>query len=643
MCGICGVVGVENPSLLAEMAGCIAHRGPEARGTHVDDGVMLANQRLRVIDVEGGDQPIYNEDGDVVVVYNGEIYNFRALRGELEAAGHTFDTDTDTEVLVHGYEEYGTDIFTRLNGMFAAALWDASQERLYLVRDRAGIKPLYYAATPGGVAFASEPKSLLRADLVEPAVDTDALEYFLHLRYSPSTSSLFQGIETVMPGTFMTVDAGEEGWTVDETRFWTLDDTPTNPPSDPVTAVRETLRRAVGRQLVSDVPIGFYLSGGLDTSSVVAMASELSDEPIHTFCMGFDDASWDERADARAVAEHFGTIHHEIEIENEFIRDFPEMIWHADEPKRNLYPHYVAREMAEHVTVALGGLGADELFGGYVYRYDRLRDLDDLRTLPGRTKDTLSEAAAQLSDFQVAHGDLANDGVLEAVDPLHHLDEPERLYVLLNNGDVIGDPELLRERVFGPELDGEVDPGHWIRARSPADEDDLRAQALRWDYDVKLPDDFLLVEDRTSMAHSLESRVPFLDNELIDLAFSLPLSAKFDAQSENVGKAVLREAMRDVLPRRVFEKDKQGFTMPVFPFVRDELLDHARSILDDPEIVRDGLIDGGYLSNLMAREPTEDLVPHYKMLWRLVALEIWYRMYIVEGAEGPRRIEHYYS
>jgi asparagine synthase (glutamine-hydrolysing) len=318
------------------------------------------------------------------------------------------------------------------------------------------------------------------------------------------------------------------------------------------------------------------------------------------------------------------------------------MICHADEPKRNLYPYYVAREMSKHVTVALGGLGADELFGGYVYRFNRLRELNDLGTLPDRTRETLTRAATQISDFQLESGNIENDDILEDIDSLRHLGDSARLYVLLNSSDVIGDPRLLRERAFGNELDAAVDPGDWIQSRSPIVESDLREQALRWDYDVKMPDDFLLVEDRMSMAHSLESRVPFLDNGLIDLAFSLPLSEKFETSEESVGKAVLRKAMQGKLPDSVFKKDKQGFTMPTYPFVRDELLEHAHVILDEPYIVQDGLIDDIYIDTLLNRNPSKELVHHYKLLWRLVALEIWYQMYIIEDVEGPKQIEQYY-
>lgn len=647
MCGICGAVGDGRRADLTAMSSCQEHRGPESTGVHRDGDVRLANQRLRVIDVEGGDQPIYNEDGDVVVVYNGEIYNFRALRRELEAAGHAFTTATDTEVLVHGYEEWGTDLFGRLNGMFAVALYDAGGERLLLGRDRAGIKPLYYATVDGGLLFGSEPKALLRSGAVEPAVDADALAYFLQLRYSPSHTSLFEGIETVLPGTYLDVRREGDTWKSTTHQFWSVRDVPSSPPDDPAAAIRETLGRAVERQLISDVPVGFYLSGGLDTSSVVAMASELSDDPIHTFCMGFESTEWDERNDARVVADYFGTTHHEFDITGSFLEDFPELIWHADEPKRNLWPYYVAEEMGRHVTVALGGLGADELFGGYIYRFNRLADCDELQSVgSGEAAEWIQQVGTRALDQQVARGDLADDDAVEPAGTLANLDDPAQLYVLLNSTDVLGPRKFYETRAFGEALTDRPDPPAVVRARSdPEDDASLREQALQWDFTVKLPDDFLFVEDRMSMAHSLESRVPFLDNEMIDLAFSLPLSEAFDRGGDGptVGKRLLREAMRDELPETVFRKDKQGFTMPTYPFVRDEMLEHARAILDDPYLVRNGYVQASYLRDLLSRTPDRALTGHYKLLWKLVGAEIWYQMYMVGDVHGPEALSAYYT
>ena len=639
MCGICGALGFEDTSMLGEMASCISNRGPDSLGTHTDDGVMLANQRLSIIDLEGGDQPIYNEDGDVVVIYNGEIYNFRELRSELEDKGHRFSTETDTEVIVHGYEEFGNGVFERLNGMFAVALWDSGDETLVLARDRAGVKPLYYHASEE-VLFGSEPKSILKSGVITPEVDERAVSYFLQMRYSPPRASLFDGIKKVAPGTVLEFSRDGDGVHTEETTFWSVDDAPTSPPSDPETAVRETLRNAVERQLVSDVPVGFYLSGGLDTSTVVATASEISDEPIHTFCMGFEDQRWDEREDARAVAEHFGTVHHEIGIEEDFMRDFPRMIWHADEPKRNLYPWYVAEEMREHVKVALGGLGADELFGGYVYRHNRLGELQGMREV-----NALRQTADRLYRFQLQEGYLENDDVMEELSCLRHIEDDVNLYVLLNSTDVLGDTEFYDDRVIGSSLEP-VQPSEVIlkQVGSYAEADDVREKALLWDFGVKMPDDFLLVEDRMSMAHSLESRVPFLDNDLIDLALSLPLSKKVDTSgSRNVGKLVLRRAMKPKLPDTVFEKDKQGFTMPTYPFVKNELMDHARLILEDPQVVNEGLIKEEYVDELLSRRPKKSLTPHYKMLWKITALEIWYQMYFGGDVEGPGELESYYT
>lgn len=646
MCGICGAFGRAIDPPLERMGRCQTHRGPESIGTFTDDLTALSNQRLRVIDVEGGDQPIYNEDGDVVVVYNGEIYNFQSLRDELRAAGHCFSTDTDTEVLVHGYEEYGTDLFERLNGMFAAAIYDATRERLLLVRDRVGIKPLYYAPMDDGLAFASEPKALLEEALVKPAVDAEALRYFLQLRYAPSETTLFKGIETLPPGTYLDLNATDDGYRVSTHQYWTLSDTPTTPPTNPAETVRKTLRRAVDRQLVSDVPVGFYLSGGIDTSSVVAMASEISDDPIHTFCMGFADAEWDERDDARAVANHFDTIHHELTIEGSFMDDFPEMIWHADEPKRNLYPYYVAQEMSDHVTVALGGLGADELFAGYVYRFQRLQELDRLRHNESALRKTLTETGERITTQQLSSGALAADDLLEDASALEHIDDPEQLYVLLNSSDVIGDIKAYEQRVFGDALETGEDPADRIAERWSPDSDTLPEQSLEWDFTVKLPDDFLMVEDRMSMAHSLESRVPFLDNELVDLAFSMAFDQVFgsgNGDGPTVGKAVLRDAMSDKLPEEVFQKAKQGFTMPTYDFVQTELLEHAERILANPTIVQAGYIDQQYLKTVLSRPPRREMTTHYKLLWKLVGLEIWHQMYIIGGLDEPASIEAYYT
>jgi asparagine synthase (glutamine-hydrolysing) len=644
MCGICGGVGLSSRDALIEMAACLEHRGPNDLGTYVNDDAMLANQRLSIIDVAGGDQPIYSEDGDVVVVNNGEIYNFRELRDRLVDAGHTFSTDTDTEVLAHGYEEYGTEVFERLNGMFAAAIWDVDRRRLLLARDRVGIKPLYVASDDEWLLFGSEPKSVLRSGRVEPRVDRDALAYFLQLRFAPHHTSLFDGIETVQPGTYLDVSL-DDGVDVSVHTYWSPAFGGSDPPSNPAAAVERALRNAVERQLVSDVPIGFYLSGGLDTSSVVAMAAQASDEPIRTFCMGFEDSQWDERRKARAVADHFGTDHHEVTIDRSFMEDFPKMIWYADEPKRNLYPYYVAEAMRDHVTVALGGLGADELFDGYIYRFARLRELDRLRSgLSPSARDTIVDTARTTTARQLTDGDLADDGLFEETQQLTHLDDDATLYLLSNNSDVMGTIDVLRTRVFGEGLQETVDPVTWIRdQRPPESTASLRERGLYWDFTLKLPDDFLHVEDRMSMAYGLESRVPFLDNELVDLALSIPASEKFDTDRSDVGKHVLRRAMRDRLPDTVFEHEKQGFTMPTTPFVRDELFDHAKSILDTPSIVTAGLVDGTYVRSLLERGPTAVATVHQKMLWKLVALEIWHQMYVVDDVSGPAAIESYYT
>jgi asparagine synthase (glutamine-hydrolysing) len=395
---------------------------------------------------------------------------------------------------------------------------------------------------------------------------------------------------------------------------------------------------AVERQLVSDRPVGFYLSGGLDTSSVVALASEIADEPIHTFCMGFRDAAWDERPHAREVAEHFGTIHHELAIEDRFMRSFPEMIWHADEPKRNLYPYFVAEAMKQHVTVALGGLGADELFGGYVYRIQRLRELARMRAAAGvELRKTIRSLADERIDRQLDTEELRGDAALEDWGVLAHLDEDRQLYTVLNSVDVIGDDRVYRRRILGERLVEGTPAATQIAEYS---DDDILSKMAVWDLTHKLPDDFLLVEDRMSMAHALESRVPFLDTELIELALSIPVDERVDGTKEasrmrRTGKGILREAMTGLVPRSVLERDKQGFTMPTSTFVEESLFDHAERILAAPTIARAGLIDPEYIRQLLAAGPDPALTHHHRMLWKLVALEIWHQMYIEGGKMAP--------
>ncbi|MBW2255974.1 MAG: asparagine synthase (glutamine-hydrolyzing), partial [Deltaproteobacteria bacterium] len=366
MCGICGTVGFGDPASVRRMARRLTHRGPDEEGffDNADPPVYLANRRLSIIDVEGGRQPVTSEDGSIVAVQNGEIYNFRELRQDLISRGHVFRTRTDTEVIPHAYEEFGEDFPKHLDGMFAIALWDAKARRLVLARDHMGIKPLYLWQEGTRIAFASEVKALLALDAIDAAMDLDGLHFLLNIRFIPGTRCLFQGIRKLPPGGCL---VWEDGF-VREHRFWRLSVEPDRcirTPADCVAETRRLLAQAVKKQLVSDVPLGLYLSGGIDSSTLVAMAADAQTRPVSTFTLGFNEPT-DELADARLVADAFGTDHRESTIEMDALSVFPLVTWHVEEPKENAIQLYLlSRYAREHVKVALSGLGGDELFGGY--------------------------------------------------------------------------------------------------------------------------------------------------------------------------------------------------------------------------------------------------------------------------------------
>ena len=574
MCGICGATGTPDRTILHSMTEVMNHRGPDDQGFFVDDKLMLGQCRLSIIDLKTGRQPIYNEDRSIAIVYNGEIYNFRELRKDLEAEGHTFATQSDTEVVVHSYEQYGVECLKRFNGMFAFALYDSNQDQLILARDKEGIKPLYYAKSGGNVVFASEIKSILSYPEIERRLDKKALSYFLTLRYVPEKLTLFKRIKKVLPGHYLKID--RKG--THEICYWRL--TP-NPTRDNIgtTEVVQVLKRATERHMISDVPVGVYLSGGLDSVSLVAFASELSNQPIETFCMGFGEET-DELADARAVAEHFGTAHHETIVDHGLLSTFPEQVWHMDSPKRNLYPYYLAQLARKHVKVVLSGLGGDELFAGYDFRYSTLQSTNP-KTARQKTAAYLRTQARDLpSDQRRVYGSAI----------------PRRMHQCA---------ERFLSKYFSDSLP-------------------FMEQVLVADFNAKMTYDFLPVDDATSMANSVETRVPFLDDELVDLAFSIPFSRKF---KDGSGKLILREALSGRLPQTVFAKKKQGFGPNPYLVYKRELRDYAEKFLPKGRAVDRGLINGNWIKQTLNVSPTPDLTPQYNKIWDCLALEVFLRVY----------------
>jgi asparagine synthase (glutamine-hydrolysing) len=554
------------------MVEIMRHRGPDDSGYHLDNRLMMGQCRLSIIDLKTGRQPIYNEDQSIVLVYNGEIYNFKELREELQRQGHSFSTNSDSEVVVHAYEQYDLGCMRLFNGMFAFALYDSRKRRLVLARDRCGIKPLYYSRIADNLIFGSEIKAILKCFKDSPRLNKNAVAYFLTLRYVPLSDTMFLGINKLLPGHYMTYD--ESG--LRQTCYWQL-----KPPllreDVPDEELVQALRDGVERHMISDVPLGIYLSAGLDSSTLVAIASSLSPQALDTFSMGFGEDE-DELHDAATLAQHFGTRHHEIVVGDNLLADFPRMIWQMDFPKRNMYPFCLAQLASKHVKVVLSGLGGDELFAGYDFRYASLAEAQPIST-----------------------------------------DEKIMMYLQTQGRDLPSD----QEQVFGSQL-MKIDHHAHHRFFQPFfnNKTPFMEQVLLSDFNGKMIYDFLPVDDATSMANSLETRVPFLDNQLIDLAFSVRFEGKF---RNGQGKYPLRRAMSSILPRSTLAKKKQGFGPNPQRIYKAELRGYAESYVQDGRAIKLGLVNGEWIRRILGGIP--DSLADCNKLWDCLALEVFLRVY----------------
>ena len=633
MCGICGIAGAgADRALVERMNVSLTHRGPDGEGFYESDGVVLGHRRLRIIDLVTGDQPMSNEDGTVWAVYNGEIYNFRELRRELENQGHTFRSASDTEVLVHLYEQHGESFLPRLDGIFAFALWDCRRRRLLLARDYFGVKPMHYHFDGHTLRFGSEVKAILQDPAVPRAVDFQALHYFLNLRFIPGERTLFAGIRRLLPAHYLIFENGA----VHMHRYFELqtESGPRRDESHYVDGIRHYLRSAVRKQLISDVPLGVYLSGGLDSSSIVAFMSELVSEPVKTFCLGFNEPT-DELADARVVAQHFKTEHHELALDPQPLRHYPEVIWHAEEPKENILQGYLlARFARQHVTVVHGGLGGDELFAGYtnnqlVYPAQRLH-----RLVPGALdRHVFQPLSRLLFTAQNASGMLRLDEYRRGLQMLLALGDPERYYLILRN---TWDYDAgAFANVYGPALRAQIlTPTHKefdsyfgaTNGRTVLD------QVLWAELHTKMIDDLLMNEDRTSMAHGLEVRVPFLDRDLVRFAMGIPVDLKIKG---NETKYIFRKAMTGLLPAHALNKKKWGFSFnPYYQFQKD-LKTVAERILTRHRVEQRGWFNYAYLRRILDHPSHPRLRWHYFFLWLALGLEIWAQMFLDGSHPDP--------
>jgi asparagine synthase (glutamine-hydrolysing) len=629
VCGICGIFNFDHRcrverSVLDAMSNQIVHRGPDDEGSFLQENVGLAIRRLSIIDLQTGQQPVTNEDGTVWLVYNGEIYNHRELRKQLEARGHQYRSRSDTETIVHLYEEFGEDCVERLRGMFAFALWDARRRRLFAARDRLGIKPFYYTYTATSFLFGSEIKSLLAHPDLRAELDRSVLPEYLAFGYLSDTGTMFQEVRKLAPGHTLTID---ETGQLNVRPYW---DVPLNESEEPraegyyVETYRGLLEEAVTSHLMSDVPLGVFLSGGLDSSAVAALMTKAREEPIETFSVGYDDTAYSELPYARAVAQHIGSVHHEVRLGREaFFAALPKLIWHEDEPlvwPSSVSLYFVARLARERVTVVLTGEGSDETMAGYNRYAWTLWNarLDGVyrRLVPNKVRkivqSTVSESpwltAAMRRRF--GHTFLARDG---ASWPGFYFDnfytafsEAEQLSLLTDD---------LRPSA-GSAYRGSM--AYWEHSSG-----DLLSRLLYTDIKTYLVE-LCMKQDQMSMAASIESRVPFLDHVLVEFAAQIP--SEFKTQGLK-GKRILKLAVGDLLPESIVNRRKMGFPTPISSWLKGPELESVEALLLDPRTLARCLTKVEAVRQLLS-EHRAGYRDHTDHLWRLLNLELWHRVFI---------------
>lgn len=621
MCAICGYLalvpsGTADPSLVAGMMGTMHHRGPDGEGTYVASELVLGHKRLSIIDLNRGKQPLSNEDGSVWVVFNGEIYNFKELRAQLASRGHVFKTATDTEVIVHLYEDHGEDCVDKLRGMFAFAIWDEKNKKLLLARDRLGIKPLYYFLDSRRLIFASEIKALVSDRTVPREVDLDAVQRFLTFKYVPGEKTLLRNVLKLEPGRLLIAQNGETRIK----QYWDLrfeDPRPGYSLTDATSELVDLLRSTVRDHMVSDVPVGVLLSGGVDSTALLSFVVEQTAKPVQTFTVGFDGGEVaDERPFARLAARRFGAMHHEMTISaRDFLEFLPKYVWHMEEPVCEppaVALYYVTRLASEHVKVLLSGEGGDEAFGGYQnYRsllwLERAKRLGRAPTrvitaaLDGLRRWTGSHRAAKYRTLMTLP--LQRYYYSRTFDPLSPLHAFRLAGRGAGNGD--GGAALMKE------LFRKVN-GHGTLNRM------LYIDSKTW-----LPDDLLVKADKMTMANSVELRVPYLDHQLLEFAARLPENAKVRGITT---KYILKRAFRGRIPQQILNRPKAGFPVPYETWLGGALRPALDAILRDRRTVERGYFDSAHMNRLLdSPDARRRFAPE---VFSLVVLELWHRQFV---------------
>lgn len=609
MCGICGAYGLKDKKLLKRMCDVIEHRGPDDEGQYLGKNIMLGHRRLSIIDLKSGKQPIYNENKSVAVVYNGEIYNYKELTDELQGQGHKFRTKTDTEVIVHAYEEYGEEFVKKFNGMFAFALWDKKKERLIIARDRIGIKPVYYLLKDGMLLFGSEIKSILQYDEYERKMDSRALVDYMTFLKIPDNKTFYNGIKKLMPGQVIVID--KKGMKI--SKYWDLGYKDEIGRKEALREFRETLTNSVKRHMISDVPVGCYQSGGFDSSSVVVTASKIAPK-MKTFTGVFKEKEYDESKCSRVVAKQIKADMYESNITpNDFKDVIEKVIYHLDEPTES-FPDFsrycVAKLASEHVKVVLTGHGGDELFAGYpVHKVIHF-------------KDGVIHNPLQIFMYPKWFG--LNELPRVLYYSLYNLYEP-----LMKYGLMVLVSERERKKLFTKKFYDQIkkyDPGRSIEKIT---KNMSRTVRLQYVYMKIFLQSLLISEDKMSMAHSVEGRTPLLDNKIVELSQRIGLSNKLYGGEL---KHIVKEAMKGKLPKILYKQPKKGFPTPMPIWLRNELKEYAYELLLSERSNR-GIFRTKYVKELLDKHcarKTDNYVDLMNALkiWSLICVELWFRVFI---------------
>jgi len=625
MCGIAGWANLDanklsqktSEAILHQMCERMKHRGPDSEGLWTGESVALGMRRLSIIDLHTGEQPVYSEDKSIVVVMNGELYNFREVRSELEKRGHKFETQTDTEILPHLYEEYGEAMLEHINGMFAFALWDKRQKKLLIVRDRFGEKPLYYGVFDGKLIFASEPKALLENPSVKTEINTDALRQYLSFDYVPAPNSIYKNIYKLPAAHLLILENGE----VKTRRYWNLSfhkngNTPTIEKA--ADDLRDLLADAVRMRLVSDVPLGILLSGGVDSSTVAAFATQFSTEKVKTFSIGFEEDSFDESKFAREVAEHLGTEHYEDKLSVERAADLISEIgtW-LDEPMSDgsLLPTFLlSRFVKKYVTVALGGDGGDEIFAGYpMYFGHKMARVYD--SIPRFLRSGLIEPI--VNNLPVSTKNLSFDYKAKRFVAASKYDSVTRHHSWFGSFSIDQQNELLNKDVLAQTSSDIYKGAKDLLKITDAETEIERMQFL--DMNFYMAEDILTKVDRASMAVSLEVRAPFLDPRVAQFAASLPLEYKLKG---NKGKYILKRAVEPLLPKTILQRPKKGFGIPIAEWLKGRLNPLMHDLLAPERLKNQGLFDEKFVQKLI-KEHEASAASHHKQLWTLLVFQLW--------------------